>query len=175
MDKRLTRDFFMRPTVDVARDMLGKILVFGPHRGRITETEAYIGFDDPACHAARGKTNRNAVMFDQAGMAYVYFIYGMYHCLNIVTEDRDFGAAVLIRGVLEDPVDDRPARHLNGPGKLCRDWGITLVDNGRDAITDALIGLYDAPAFSDVSTTPRIGISKGTDKMWRFLARVPKG
>lgn len=172
---RLTRDFFMRPTVDVAQDLLGKTLVFGRHRGRITETEAYVGEDDPASHSARGKTPRNAVMFDQAGMVYVYFIYGMYHCLNIVTEGRDVGAAVLIRGIQEDPVDGQPGRHLNGPGKLCRDWGITLVDNGRDAISDAQIGLYDTPSFGHFITTPRIGISKATDKLWRFLATPVKG
>jgi hypothetical protein len=104
----LTRDFFHRPTVLVAQELLGKTLVFNGQRGRITETEAYLGqADDPACHAARGKTKRNAVMFGQAGLSYVYFIYGMYYCFNIVTEDEHFGAAVLIRGVLEDS-----GRHL---------------------------------------------------------------
>jgi DNA-3-methyladenine glycosylase len=166
---RLTRDFFMRDTVTVARELLGKTLVCGQHSGRITETEAYVGMDDPACHAARGKTKRNAVMFDEAGLSYVYFIYGMYYCLNIVTEDKDFAAAVLIRGVLDDT-----GPHWNGPGKLCRAWGITLVDNSRDMITDPDFAVYDSPSFIDFKATPRIGISKGLDKDWRFLAQLPK-
>ncbi len=170
---RLTRDFFHRDTVIVAQELLGKTLVFRDYQGRITETEAYVGFDDPACHAARGKTKRNAMMFEQPGMAYVYFIYGIYYCLNIVTEDEGFGAAVLIRGVLEEPtvIGEKP-RHLNGPGKLCRAWEVNLADNGRDLITDSACGVYDTPPFPEFTATPRIGISKGLDKDWRFLATL---
>lgn len=134
------------------------------HQGRITETEAYIGTDDPACHAARGKTPRNAVMFGQAGMSYVYFIYGMYFCFNIVTEDEHIGAAVLIRGLIEPG-----GRHLNGPGKLCREWSITRNDNGRDLTTDPDFYVLDTPSFQTYDTTPRIGITKATDKLWRFV------
>ncbi|EKD64189.1 MAG: 3-methyladenine DNA glycosylase, partial [uncultured bacterium] len=93
---RLSRDFFERNTLDVARELLGKFMVFNGKVGRITEVEAYIGQDDPACHAARGMTPRNRVMFGQGGFSYVYFIYGMYHCLNFVTEREGFPAAVLI-------------------------------------------------------------------------------
>ncbi|HEY1095747.1 MAG TPA: DNA-3-methyladenine glycosylase [Alphaproteobacteria bacterium] len=166
---RLDRAFFHRPTLEVAPELLGKTLVFGPHRGLITETEAYIGQDDPACHAARGKTKRNETMFGQAGLSYVYFIYGMYYCFNIVTEDEHFGAAVLIRGVLEPE-----GRHLNGPGKLCRDWGMAMTENGRDLVTDPDFYLLDTPSFQDYKNGPRIGISKGTEKDWRFWVDVKK-
>jgi DNA-3-methyladenine glycosylase len=129
MTKRLTRDFFNRPTVQVAQDLLGKIMVFGSFGGIITETEAYVGQDDPACHAAKGITPRNAIMFGEAGFSYVYFIYGMYHCLNFVTEEEGFPAAVLIRGIQLI----KPSPHLlNGPGKLCRHLGITRDHNGID-------------------------------------------
>jgi DNA-3-methyladenine glycosylase len=165
MPPRLTRDFFQRSTLDVAHDLLGKTLVYHDYRGRITETEAYIGHDDPACHAARGKTPRNAVMFEQAGLAYVYFIYGMYFCMNIVTEAEGFGAAVLIRGVLEPS-----NHHINGPGKLCRDWGITRSDNGRDLIIDPQFHVLDTPSFKHVIRGPRVGIKQGLELDWRFVA-----
>lgn len=122
---RLNRDFFNRPTLQVAQELLGKVLHFNQHQLIITETEAYHGTDDPACHAARGKTPRCEVMFDKAGVSYVYFIYGMYYCLNIVTEEEGTAAAVLIRGarlIGHDKTD------LSGPGKLCRYLGI---DKGR--------------------------------------------
>src|SRR2546430_489923 len=103
--KRLPRSFFVRPTLQVAEELLGKLLVFNNQRGLITETEAYIGQDDPACHAARGMTPRTQVMFGPPGFSYVYFIYGMYHCFNVVTEPEGFPAAVLIRGIklLDEP------------------------------------------------------------------------
>ena len=161
---RLTRAFFLRPTVTVAQELLGKTLVYGNRRGRITETEAYVAFDDPGCHAFRGKTPRNAVMFDQGGLSYVYFIYGMYYCLNIVTEEAGCAAAVLIRGVLDE---DGP--HWNGPGKLCKAWGITTADNARDIVTDPDFAVLDTPSYPVFQTTTRIGLSKGQDKMWRYV------
>src|SRR5271170_2047520 len=100
--RRLGRSFFLRPTVQVAQDLLGKRLIFQNFSGIITETEAYHQNNDPACHAYRGKTPRNAPMFGPAGHSYVYFIYGMYHCLNIVTEPEGVAAAVLIRGLKTD-------------------------------------------------------------------------
>lgn len=166
---RLGRSFFHRPTLEVAPSLLGKTLVFGPHRGRITETEAYVGQDDPASHSFRGKTKRNEIMFGQAGLSYVYFIYGMYYCFNIVTGDEHIGEAVLIRGMLEPE-----GRHLNGPGKLCRDWGISMADNGRDLVTDPEFYLLDTPSFEYYSTGPRVGISKGLDKEWRFISDLKK-
>src|SRR3989344_2343888 len=96
---RLPRSFFDRPTLQVAQELLGKVLVVGECSGRINEVEAYIGEGDPACHAARGKTERNRVMYGRAGHLYVYFTYGMYHCANIVTEREDFPATVLLRSI----------------------------------------------------------------------------
>ena len=103
--QRLPRKFFLRPTLEVARDLLGKLLVLHDSDGQeligeINEVEAYIGRDDPACHAAVGRTRRNEVMFWRGGHAYVYFTYGMYHCLNVITEEEGFPAAVLIRSLL---------------------------------------------------------------------------
>jgi DNA-3-methyladenine glycosylase len=152
---RLNRSFFNRPTLIVAQELLSKILVFNNYKGYITETEAYIGNNDPACHAAIGRTKRTEVMFGPAGYSYVYFIYGMYYCLNFVTENEGFPAAVLIRGI---KLLDHPYTHLNGPGKLCKYLGITKSDNSVD-ITQS----------EKFYVTPRIGIKVGTDLPWRFV------
>ena len=166
--KRLDRTYFENPTLDVARDLIGKVMVFGNHTGIITETEAYIGQDDPACHAARGMTPRNAVMFGPAGFSYVYFMYGMYHCLNFVTEKEGFPAAVLIRGLklMETNI------HHNGPGKLCRALSITREHSGLDLVTHSTFGIYEAGYTFPLSTTPRIGIRQGQDRLWRFVAKL---
>ena len=162
--KRLPRSFFDRPTVTVAQELLGKTLVFGDHRGRITETEAYIGQDDPACHAARGMTPRTRPMFGPPGFSYIYFIYGMYFCLNIVTEEEGFPAAVLIRGLLHED-----GTHYNGPGKLCRALGLTKEQNEIDMIMSKELYVLDTPSWPSFEATPRIGIKQGLDKHWRFL------
>lgn len=164
----LNRNFFNYPTLDVAARLIGKVLHFHDHVGFITETEAYIGKDDPACHAARGRTKRTNVMFGPPGHAYVYFIYGMYHCLNFVTEPKGVAAAVLIRGLkLLTP----PFTHLNGPGKLCRFLQITKAEhNELDIVTCPWFQVKDANLILPYSITPRIGIRQGTDKMWRFVA-----
>ena len=165
---RLTRSFFDRPTLIVAQALLGTELVFGEHRGIITETEAYIGKDDPACHAARGQTPRNAPMFGPAGFSYVYFIYGMYHCLNFVTEAEGFPAAVLIRGLkLTTP----PQKNLNGPGKLCRELGITREHTNLDLITHESFYVNETGLKPEFIATPRIGISQGKDLLWRFIVK----
>jgi DNA-3-methyladenine glycosylase len=157
----LKRDFFDRPTLDVAKDLLGKTLVFGQQRAIINETEAYIGENDPACHAAKGRTKRTDVMFGPAGYSYVYLIYGMYHCLNVVTERKGFPAAVLIRG----------AGCFDGPGKLCRGFGITLQDNRIDLTKNRAFYLLDTPSIMDYECTRRIGISKGKEHLWRFVSK----
>ena len=99
---KLGRDFYLRPTLEIAHDLIGKFLVYkkGKHllSARLVEVEAYIGEEDPACHAAVGRTRRNDVMYGIGGHSYIYFIYGMYYCLNVVTERAGFPAAVLIRG-----------------------------------------------------------------------------
>ncbi|MCV3769808.1 MAG: DNA-3-methyladenine glycosylase, partial [Wolbachia pipientis] len=109
----LPRRFYEQPTLIVAGELLGKILKFSSFSGIITEVEAYIGTNDPACHAALGYTNRTSVMFGTPGFSYVYIIYGIYYCFNIVTEIKGFPAAVLIRGIkLIEPIEKK----LNGPG-----------------------------------------------------------
>lgn len=125
----LPRKFYSRNTMKVARDLLGCFLI-REYRGKIwramiTETEAYRGEEDLACHASKGRTPRTEVMYDEPGHAYVYMIYGMYHCLNIVTEKKDFPAAVLIRGAKifgrrTSKDGGPPDVHLGGPGKLCQ-------------------------------------------------------
>jgi DNA-3-methyladenine glycosylase len=163
--KRWNRSFFEHDTLTVARSLIGARLHFHEFTGVITETEAYIGQDDPACHAAKGLTPRTAVMFGPAGTSYVYLIYGMYHCLNIVTENEGFPAAVLIRGVYCAATH----RHLDGPGKLCKSWGITRQHNGIDMCNSPDFFIADGFEPTTILTTPRIGIKVGTELNWRFL------
>ncbi len=167
--KRLTSTFFERPTLLVAEELLGKVLVFKKYTGIITETEAYIGFDDPASHAFRGETPRTKIMFGEAGFSYVYLIYGMYHCLNIVTEKAGFPAAVLIRGV---KLLDETGLHLDGPGKICRHMGITKAHYGINMITSNTLYIGCINQKFSFSKTPRIGIKVATDRPWRFLAKI---
>jgi len=175
--QRLTRSFFAQPTLIVAEKLLGKILVKGECSGRIIEVEAYIGEDDPACHACHGQTPRNAPMFGPPGFSYVYFIYGMYFCLNIVTEKKGFPAAVLIRGI--EPIcgielmKKRRGRAKNladGPGKLCNAFSITRADNNLDLICEKdFFVADDGVKISAIQKTSRIGIREGGDKLWRFV------
>lgn len=178
----LPRSFYERHTVAVARDLLGKVLVHGPTAGVIVETEAYLGGDDLASHSARGITNRTRVIFGPPGHAYVYFIYGMYECLNLVAEPAGQPGCVLIRAV--EPVGGidlmrqrRPAaRRLedlaSGPGKLTLALGITRAHNGADVTRGALV--VRDPAESRrlaIATTPRIGIRECADWPLRFIVR----
>lgn len=163
---RLNRDFYNRPTPLVAQNLLGQRLVYGSYRGIITETEAYRGEDDPACHAARGKTPRHEVMYGPPGHAYVYFIYGRYFCLNIVTEKEDMPAAVLIRGLL---LETPESLLIDGPGRLCRQLGITRDNNGVDIVSSSYFYLEETPLRPIFSVTPRIGIKVGMDKPWRYV------
>jgi DNA-3-methyladenine glycosylase len=180
---KLKRGFYLRPTLEVARDLLRKTLVFHHHEGvlaaDIVETEAYIGHDDPACHAAVGRTARNEVMFAVGGHAYIYFIYGMYYCLNVVTERKDFPAAVLIRAA--EPViggeimaANSPAKTAyisNGPGKLCRAFGLTRKENGLDLTGPRMYILDRGLAPPRVGVSGRIGVRNGGEKQWRFFDR----
>ncbi|AWN81629.1 DNA-3-methyladenine glycosylase [Candidatus Cardinium hertigii] len=162
----LNRAFFLQKTNLVSTNLLGKVLCYRGLQGIITETESYIGVNDPACHAAKGFTKRTKVMFGPAGFSYVYLIYGMYHCLNIVTEALHFPAATLIRGIkLIHP----PYTYLNGPGKLCKYLGIDRTHNAIDITDSKLFYIKDIGLQLPYQTTPRIGISKGIDKMWRYL------
>ena len=183
--RKLNRSFYNRPTIEVARDLLGKVIVYispnGRLSARIVEVEAYIGQEsDPACHAARGKTPRNEVMFGPPGHAYIYFIYGMYHCLNFVTERAEFPAAVLLRAaeplegesLMARPKSDRGGyRLLAGPGKFCRAFGLTRDQNGLDLTGDRLYLEHRFDRKIAVEQTSRIGISKGQNHLWRFFDR----
>ena len=181
---KLTRSFYDRDTLLVARDLIGKHIVYVTPRGhltaRIVEVEAYIGEEDPACHAAPGPTKRNALMYDKPGVAYIYFIYGMYHCLNFITERKGFPAAVLLRAA--EPGEGLEPQHksaghlsharlLSGPGKFCRSFGLTLKQNGLD-LTHSTLYLEDRhEPPPDIGVTTRIGIRKGADRPWRFFDR----
>lgn len=178
--------FYARDTLDVARDLLGAVLCRRLRGGRllygtIVEVEAYKA-DDPACHAFRGYTPRSSTLFGPPGFAYVYFIYGMYHCLNVVTEPQGIAGAVLIRAVdsFVDPNDSGKTNgsggtndpgKTNGPGKLCRQWKIDRTHNGLSLMKPDTT-LWIAPGQlirrSDIVTGPRIGISAGADLHWRF-------
>ncbi len=188
MDDRLKRSFFNRPTLQVARDLLGRRLVRldGGLRiaGLITETEAYCGEADLACHARAGRTPRTAVMYGPAGHAYVYFSYGMHWLLNVVTESPGEPGAVLIRGMeavegLERIAARRAGRPrsawTDGPAKLCQALYITGEQNGIDLTApEALLFLESgAPVEEDqVATGPRVGIDSVPEpwksKPWRY-------
>lgn len=164
--KRLTRQYFANNTLEVAKDLIGKEIFFYSYKGIITETEAYIGQGDPACHASKGLTPRTKVMFGPAGFSYVYLIYGMYHCLNFVTEAEGYPAAVLIRGIYLP----QEKKLLDGPGKLCKYLGLNRQDhNNLDITTHSNFGVNDVNIRLSYDTTPRVGISCGQDKLWRFV------
>jgi DNA-3-methyladenine glycosylase len=167
--------------------LLGKYLVRkhpdGKTVGRIVETEAYVGPKDLACHASRGRTARTEIMFGRAGYAYVYFIYGVYYCLNIVTEEVDHASAVLIRAL--EPVEGieimkrrrrtEEQRNLaSGPGKLCQAFAIDKSLNGADVCAGVLYIEDRGEPAPKILATPRIGVDyagKWKDKPWRFLIR----
>ena len=183
---RLPHAFYARPTLDVARDLIGKTLyrqtADGVTAGIIVETEAYVAAIDPAAHGYRGKTPRNAAMFGPPGHAYIYVSYGMHHCLNVVTEGEGVAAAVLLRAL--EPtigldlmrmrrgprIGDRDL--ARGPGRLCAALALTLAENGADLCGDAL-WIAETPGFpaeAPIVTTPRIGINQAADWLWRFVA-----
>jgi DNA-3-methyladenine glycosylase len=163
----LGRAFYRRPAVQVARELLGKILSFEDASARIVETEAYLGEDDGAAHSARGITPRTQVIFGPPGHAYVYLIYGMYDCLNIVCEPEGIAGCVLIRAL--EPISGLKGL-ANGPGKLTRAMGINRTHNGVD-VTRGPITIH-APARAEqfeIATSTRIGITKSADLPLRFF------
>lgn len=177
MPKPLPRSFYARPTLEVAPELLGKILHHGTMSARIVEVEAYRAGDDPASHAYRGLTPRNKIMFGVPGHLYVYFIYGMYYCANVVCEKEGTAGACLIRAVEPlDGVERMQANRVmargfalsNGPGKLCLALGIDKSHNGTDLTTDDLY-LSDDRYHAKIKTSPRIGIRVGTEKKWRYF------
>ena len=171
--QKLRHGFFGRPAIDVARDLIGCTIVRYVRgqrlRGRIVETEAYVGPHDKACHAYKGRTRRTEVMFGPAGRAYVYLIYGMYDMFNIVTGDVDDPQAVLIRGAV--PLDGWEA-DLSGPGKLARALQIGRAHNGLDLTGTELHLLGSNVIRPEIVVTPRIGIDyaeEWKDAPLRFL------
>ncbi|MCD6477655.1 MAG: DNA-3-methyladenine glycosylase [Candidatus Aenigmarchaeota archaeon] len=183
---KLSRRFFSRRTDLVARDLLGCILVrrIGNKKlsGKIVETEAYFGEDDPASHAYRGVTPRNKIMFGRPGFTYVYFVYGNHHCLNFTTEKVGKAGAVLIRAL--EPLEGtdvmmknrgiKEIRNLtNGPGKLTKALGITREQNGLDLTGDILYVLKGEKPKEIVQTT-RIGIKDGKEMKLRFYIKDNK-
>lgn len=182
------RFFYAQPTIRVARQLLGKYLVRkhpdGKTVGKIVETEAYVGPHDLACHAAKGRTARTEVMFGPPGHAYVYFIYGVYYCLNIVTEEVGHASAVLIRAL--EPIEGielmqkrRGTEKLHslasGPGKLCLAMAIDKTLNGVDMCRGNILYVEDrGETRPKIVARPRIGVDyagKWKDKPWRFLIR----
>ncbi len=195
--KLLTRDFYTRDTITVARELIGKYMVHEyegePLVCRITETEAYCGPEDKACHAYGFKdTPRTRALYAEGGYSYVYFIYGMYYCMNVVTERKGFPCAVLIRGGEALKGLDTIARLrfgknfgeltkaqernlLNGPGKLCRGLHITKEDNGLDLLQDNFY-IYEEEEEKKpyIETSRRINIAYAqeyAEKEWRFLEK----
>jgi DNA-3-methyladenine glycosylase len=178
----LSREFYARETVDVAKDLLGKHLVRLKGRTRMTarivEVEAYRGGDDPASHAFRGPTPRNAPMFGEPGHAYIYFTYGNHYCLNVTTRVTGIPGAVLIRAVepLEGILVMRRLRPgvtefalTNGPGKLTKALGIDKTLNEIDMTRlGPLFITYSNGAQFQIERSPRIGIRAGKDRLWRF-------
>ena len=174
--KALPRSFYVRPTVQVARDLLGHVLVHGPTSGRIVEVEAYLGADDLAAHSSRGITNHTRVIFGPPGHAYIYLIYGMYHCLNVVTEPDGTPGCVLIRAL--EPLTglnlmrQRRGRPdlASGPGKLTQALAITPDLNKTDLTRGPLRIVASAPSGTrPILVTPRIGIRHCADWPLRFL------
>lgn len=187
----LSRSFYLQDTVKVARKLIGKTLVRKGNRipleAMIVETEAYCQ-DDPASHSYRGQTARSAPMFEKGGISYVYFIYGMYDCFNVVTEKAGYGGAVLIRAVhpisgIENmwqnrfgliPFNETKIKNLtNGPGKLCRALKITTKNDNKKDLTQGDLTIRKGKNISSnmISNDLRIGISKATDKYWRFYLK----
>lgn len=185
----LSRKFYKRPVLKVAKELLGKILIKNEGSnllsGRIVEVEAYDGDNDEASHSFKGKTKRNEVMFNEGGYFYVYFTYGAHYCCNIVTGKNNHGAAVLIRAM--EPIDGidlmierRFGRKLknekeifnltNGPGKVCKAFGFSKEHSGID-LTKNLIYIIDKPLLSKskIGISKRVGITKSIDLPWRFF------
>ena len=172
----LPHSYFNRPTVQVARSLIGKYLVREIDSrilaGKIVEVEAYVGSQDKACHASKGRTQRTEVMFGPAGVAYVYLIYGMYHCLNVVTEREEFPSAVLIRAVEID------GELIDGPGRLCRALQIDRRLNRADLTIGESLWFEDRGEVvgrGAIGAHPRIGVDYAgvwAKKLWQFRLRA---
>lgn len=161
LGRRLPQSFFERDATVVAPELLGTVLRVGGFAAVITEVEAYTQ-DDPASHSFRGQTVRNTVMFGPAGVLYVYFVYGMHHCVNVVTGRAGDGQAVLIRSVVVPGIDPR---RTTGPGRVCRELSIDRTHDGAAAIVHR-----GASPVATAVVTPRIGITRAADWPRRWVA-----
>ena len=163
--ERLSYDFFHRPCLDVARDLVGKLLIHNGQILRISETEAYCGEADTACHAHKGRTKRTEVMYAEAGTVYIYLCYGMHWMLNIVTGDAEDPQAVLIRACAEAP----------GPGKLTKELGITGEYNRQSILQTPDLWIEDDGFRCETDTAPRVGIgyasAEDQARLWHFKIR----
>jgi DNA-3-methyladenine glycosylase len=185
---KLPPAFYLHPTLEVAKSLLGKVLVRRLNgkklAGKIVETEAYVGPEDLACHASKGKTPRTAIMFENGGCAYIYMIYGVYFCLNAVTEAEGHPAAVLIRAV--EPLDQISSMRMlrrnplrdrdiaSGPGKLCMALGIDKSLNGVSLSGNTLWIEDRNLTVGEIEVSPRVGVDYAgdyKDKPWRFYIR----
>jgi DNA-3-methyladenine glycosylase len=178
----LPRAFFEQPTLDVSHTLLGARLVRETAddviTGRIVEVEAYVGFEDRASHASRGRTKRTEVMFGEAGIAYVYLIYGMHHCLNVVTEHAGYPAAILIRGIewQEPPAH---STRMYGPGRICRHFRVDRLLNGCDLTAGVHLWIEAGSGRMPgdmISAYPRIGVAYAGEwahTPWRFRLESP--
>jgi DNA-3-methyladenine glycosylase len=182
----LTRAFFARPSPEVAPDLLGRVLVRTLPSGgrlvvRLVETEAYQE-DDPASHSFRGRTARTDVMFGPAGRLYVYFTYGMHHCMNVVTGRDGEGSAVLLRAAEPvEGIDEMIARRgvqdprllCSGPGRLCQALGVDRDQNGADLVRGDELRLFEGRpvAVDRIEVTARVGIRHAVERPWRFAER----
>jgi DNA-3-methyladenine glycosylase len=195
--QKLNKKFYSQNTFKLATGLLGKYLIrkIGKKKliGKIVETEAYYGPEDKASHASRGKTERTKLMFDHPGIAYIYQIYGMYFCLNIVTEAKDFPAAILIRAI--EPIEGtnvmkknrkpktsdfglQPSALTNGPSKLCQALHVDKKLNGINLITSRKLFLAENPKEkitpTQIQTAKRIGIDYAGSykhKLWRYYLK----
>lgn len=189
--RKLKKSFYRRELLDVARDLLGKILVKVDGKnilsGKIVEVEAYHGDFDKAAHSYNGITKRTKIIFEAGGYLYVYFTYGAHHCCNVVTGKKGQGTAILIRAVepltgIECMIKNRFARILkneneiynltSGPGKTCKAFGISRKHSGIDLTGDKIF-ILEAEKIKgkDIEISKRIGISKSIDLPWRFFIK----
>ena len=178
----LKKEFYERETITVAKQLIGKKITRKIKKikltGIITETEAYRGRDDPASHAATNLTNRNSIMFGPVGMSYVYFTYGMYFMLNVVAKSKKQNAgAVLIRGIypqdgIKIMIKNRGMKDINkitnGPGKLTMAMNISMKENNLNLTKKSSIYISEGIIPKKIKKSPRIGITKATDKKWNF-------
>lgn len=159
---RLPYEFYHRPCLEVARDLVGKVLVHNEQRLRISETESYCGENDTACHAHKGRTKRTEVLYADAGTIYVYLCYGVHWLLNIITGDVDDPQGVLIRACVD----------AEGPGKLTKKLGISGSLNRKSAVTSDELWIEDDGFRCDIELDKRVGIGYASqedqDKLWRF-------